>query len=259
MGEILFNKPISINEYTSCSSLLSSGVPQGSVLGPLLFSLYVQPAGDIIRKHGLSFHHYADDLQMYTSFEYDHHSFSTSLVKLQCCVSELQKWFSADHLIMNKGKTEFIPFVPKPYNHIVDKSTICIGDDVIRASFSVTDLGVVLDRHPKMSHQVSKMVQTCTYKLRLINVIRNKLTVTVAERVINAMVKGNLDYCNSLLNGITANEIGRIQKVQNTAARLILNRDRRSSATVMLNDLHWLSIKKRVMYKILLLEIALVA
>ena len=97
------------------------------------------------------------------------------------------------------------------------------------------------------------MVQTCTYKLPLIDVIRNKLTVTVAEREINVMVTGNLDYCNSLLNGITANEIGRIQKVQNRVARLILNRDRRSSATVMLNYLHWLSIKKRVMYKILLL------
>ena len=97
------------------------------------------------------------------------------------------------------------------------------------------------------------MVQTCTYKLRLINVIRNKLTVTVGERVIIAMVTGNLDYCNSLLNGITANKIGRIQKVQNRTARLILKRDRRRGATVMLNDLHWLSIKMRVMYKILLL------
>ena len=85
------------------------------------------------------------------------------------------------------------------------------------------------------------------------NVIRNKLTITVAERVINAMVTGNLDYCNSLLNGITGNEISRIQKLQNTTDRLILKRDRRSSATVMLNDLHWLSIKKRVMYKIVLL------
>ena len=58
--------------------------------------------------------------------------------------------------------------------------------------------------------------------------------------MINAMVTENLDYCNSLLNGITANENGRIQKVQNTAARLILNKDRRSSTTVMLNDLYWL-------------------
>ena len=63
---------------------------------------------------------------------------------------------------------------------------------------------------------------------------------------------GNLDDCSSLLNGITAIEIARIQKVQNTAARLILKRDRRSSATVMLNDLYWLAIKKRVMYNILL-------
>ena len=69
---------------------------------------------------------------------------------------------------------------------------------VIHASFSVTDLGVVLDRHLKMSHHVSKMVQTCTYTLRLINGIMNKLTVTVTERVINAMVTGNLDYCHSL-------------------------------------------------------------
>ena len=141
----------------------------------------------------------------------------------------------------------------KSTNHIVDKSTICISGDIIHASFSVTDLGVDLDRHLKMSHHVSRMVQTCTYKLRLINVIRNKLTVPLAEHVINAMVTGNLYYCNSLLNGITANEICRIQKVQSTAVRLILNRDRRSSATVMLNDLYWLAIKKRVMYKILLL------
>ena len=66
-------------------------------------------------------------------------------------------------------------------------------------------------------------------------------------------VTRNLDDCNSPLNCITANEIGRIQKVQNTAARLILKRDRRCSATVKLNDLHRLSMKKRVMYIILIL------
>ena len=57
----------------------------------------------------------------------------------------------------------------------------------------------------------------------------------------------NLDDCNSPLN------IQVFKKVQNTSARLILKRDRRSSATVMLNDRHWLSMKKRVMYRILIL------
>ena len=74
--------------------------------------------------------------------------------------------------------------------------------------------------------------------------IRDKLSVHVVERVVNAMVTGNLDYCNSLLHGITAGQLGRLQKIQ---------RNRRSSATMMLHELHWLPIKKRVMYKLLLM------
>ena len=87
----------------------------------------------------------------------------------------------------------------------------------------------------------------------MVNIIRNKLPVHVAERVVNAMVTGNLDYCNSLLHGITAGQLGKLQQIQNTTARLILRRNHRSSATVMLHELHWLPIKKRVMYKLLLM------
>ena len=117
----------------------------------------------------------------------------------------------------------------------------------------MTNLGVVLDRNLTMAYQVSKIVRICTYKLRMVNIIRDKLSVHVDERVVNAMVTGNLDYCNSLLHGITAGQLGRLQKIQNTAARLILRRNRRSSATMMLHELHWLPIKKRVMYKLLLM------
>ena len=132
-------------------------------------------------------------------------------------------------------------------------SSIRIGVDSIPASKSVTNLGVVLDRHYIMSQQVSKIIQSSTYKLRLINVIRPKLTKSVAERVVNAMVTSNLDYCNSLLYGIAGHQLLRLQRIQNTAARLILQRDRWSSATTMLNELHWLPIKKRISFKVLLM------
>ena len=96
-------------------------------------------------------------------------------------------------------------------------------------------------------------MRICTYKLRLVNIIQDKLSVHVAERVVNTMVTGNLDYCNSLLHGITVGQLGRIQQLQNTAARLILRRTRHSSATIMLHELLWVPIKKRVIYKLLLM------
>ena len=111
----------------------------------------------------------------------------------------------------------------------------------------MTNLIGVLDRNLTMVYQVSKIVRMCTYKLHSVNIIRDKLSVHVAERVVNVMVTGILDYCNSLLHGITARQLGRIQ---NTAARLILRRTRHSSATIML---HELPIKKRVIYKLILM------
>ena len=99
----------------------------------------------------------------------------------------------------------------------------------------MTNLGVVLDRNLTMAYQVSKIVRICRYTLRMVNIIQDKLSVHVAKRVVNVMVTGNLDYCNSLL---PASRLGRLQKIQNTAARLILRRKHRSSATVMLHELH---------------------
>ena len=114
-------------------------------------------------------------------------------------------------LVMNDDKTEYIPFIPKQYEALVATSSIRVGVDSISASKSVTNLGVVLDRHYIMSQQVSKLIQSSTYKLRLINVIRPKLTKSVAERVVNAMVTSNLDYCNSLLYGIPGHQLLRLQ------------------------------------------------
>ena len=70
-----------------------------------------------------------------------------------------------------------------------------MGENTIASSSTVTNLGVVLDRNLTMGYQVSKIVRICTYKLRLVNIIRDNHSVHVAERVVIAMVTGNLDYC----------------------------------------------------------------
>ena len=144
---------------------MSTGVPQGSVLGPLLFSFYMQPIENIIKKHGLRFHQYADDLQIYANFEYNSQSIYVCLERLRICVMDIQEWFKTNTLVINDDKTEYIPFIPKQHDALLATSSIRVGVDSIPASKSVTNLVVVLDKHYIISHQVSKIIHSYTYKL----------------------------------------------------------------------------------------------
>ena len=127
--------------------LLTTGVPQESVLGPLLFSLYVQPLGGIIREHSIQFHHYADDLQLYAHFDLNKSSLESTISKMQDCKCNVQSWFSNNKLKMNPDKTLFIAFVPPYYNTLEDNININIGSSDINVVSSVNNLGVRLGRN----------------------------------------------------------------------------------------------------------------
>ena len=87
----------------------------------------VQPIGDIIRRHGSRFHHYADDLQINANFEYNSQSIDVCLERLRICVIGIQEWFKTNKLVMNDDKTEYISFIPKQYDTLVATSSIRVG------------------------------------------------------------------------------------------------------------------------------------
>ena len=129
-------------------------------------------------------------------------------------------------LCMKNNKTDYLPVLPKMAAVLVVDSVVHVGDATITASRYVRNLGVIIDTHLDFKKQVSSIVSVCAFKLRHINQMSRYLATTTKERVVSAIITSRPDYCYSLLYDTTVNNIARLQRMHNSAARLILRRSR---------------------------------
>ncbi len=118
---------------------------------------------------------------------------------------------------------------------------------------SVRTLGVLFDSNLSFESHVSSICKTKFFHLRNISKLRPMLSMENAETLINAFMTSRLDYCNALLGGCTEGLINKLQLVQNAAARVLTRTRKYGYISPVLSTLHWLPIKHRIHFKILLI------
>ena len=192
---------VSIRDSTAPSVELQRGVPQGSVLGPILFTIYTLALGDIVRRHDLNGHSYADDMQMCVSFDIKDNP-SHQVNRMEACINDINTWMAGNHLKLNDNKTEVITFRAPNVEMNLPIDVIQIGDYRIPPVQCVRDLGVVFDHHMTMHKNITKTCASCYFHLRNISSIRDSLTDDATIQLVHAFVSSRIDYCNSLLYGI---------------------------------------------------------
>ena len=243
---------VKINGELSDLVAIEFGVPQGSILGPLLFNMYCSSIDCAFEAAGFNCSGYADDnlgLRYFPAFS----SLSTLFSVVPNCIQSVNDWADAHFLKLNRDKTELMIFGDSNFRSTFNFNSFrCNFGTRIPISSSIKLLGCHIDSDLTFDSQVSHMVSSINFAIRNLKPVRKFLKQKDAETITHALVTSKLDQCNSLLIGASKQNIAKLQRAQNSAIRYVCKLGSRTSLSNYYNELHWLTVEKRIYYKFLL-------
>ena len=237
------------NEHLSDPHTVATGVPQGSILGPILFNIYTTPLSSLITSHNTEHHFYADDTQIFMSFSPA--SCHDNLRHLSETISSISKWMNLNFLSLNQSKTEFLLIGHSKQLSKCSNSLLDLGQGIaIQPVDHAKNLGFVFDKHLTLHDHITSVIKACNFHLRDLRRLRPTIDFRTAHTIATSLVHSKLDYCNSLFLNLPQCELNRLQLVQNALARAITRTPKYSHISPVLKSLHWLKIQERIKFKV---------
>ena len=246
---------VKIGNINGKKCLLIYGVPQGTILGPLLFVIYIHDIVLIAEKYGLYIELYADDSQWYMSFNPLSEQ-SEAVKNVQTCMSEVKSWMASNFLKVNFDKTDVI-FLSDQRSHSIYSGNISCNIEgkqfVNNPNQSVKSLGVQLDDSLSMKKMVMNCVNNCYFNLKRLGGIRRNLSKYDKLTMVKSYVIYCLDYCNALNANISKTLLRKLQKVMNACVRFVFDLPISSDTEVPAKSVHLLPVRSRIKYKLCLI------
>ena len=245
---------VKIGDEYSAEEELPFGVAQGSILGPKLFNIYTKPFPSQLKVISVTVEGYADDNQLMKKFNL---VFQVEVLGegIAQTFELIEKWMKENFLKLNCGKTQIMVVAPEGIQRYILINGTFINGKCIRFVDNAKNLGVYIDSSLTMNVQVQKVVSSCFCTIRLLSRIKFFLTSEELQIMVCSLILSVMDYCNSVYYGMSKENMDKLQRVQNCAARLAckVNSHDRIETNELFHSLHWLKVRERVIFKVLVI------
>ena len=215
------------------------GVPQGTVLGPLLFNIYINNITKYTSEE-CKIIQYADDCLIYSANPKPDIAFEN----LQVCLENQENFSRSNQLTLNASKTEFIRFTTQKMT--VSNSHFIVAGSNIKLKNEVKYLGLILDNKVTFETQVKTVLKKLALGIKLIQTIGNNLPKKCLKVLLHALVLSHFEYCNLLLTDISSALLLSLEKQLNWALKTVFHRSRNKCSTSLRISEEILSMKHRI-------------
>jgi hypothetical protein len=228
---------IKIGSRQSSFQYIKTGVPQGSILGPILFLIYINDIPSFVKNSTIDL--YADDSTLHVS-DYNIHNIQ---LNLQNDLDRIATWCSFNNMSIHPNKTKCMLLSKARCS--TDKLRLNINGILLEQTKEFNLLGVTIDEHLTWQSHINSVCRKLNFKLALLKRINYFINYETKKLFYNSYILTTMDYCCALWCSATQSHLRKIHSIQKRAAKIILNKPYSTPSAPLFKELGWLTFNNR--------------